>query len=60
MPGVSGLDPKGGIGRDVFDAFNRLTEGREVDNVLLSLRDLIWSWGRDDVAPATVPLRMSA
>jgi mannitol-1-phosphate 5-dehydrogenase len=51
---VSGLDPLRGIGRQVVDAFSRLTEGRERDNVLLSLEELVWSWGRTR-APA--PLR---
>ena len=57
---VSGLDPLRGIGREVFDAFQRLAEGRENDNVLLSLRQLVWSWARNEPAPAAIPLRRSA
>ena len=57
---VAGLDPRQGLGLEIFEAFNRLVEGREDDNVLLSLRELVWSWTRDPVAPAPVALRKSA
>lgn len=43
---VSGLDPQVGIGREVSEAFLQLAEGREDDNVLLNLKELVWSWGR--------------
>jgi mannitol-1-phosphate 5-dehydrogenase len=53
---VSGLDPQRGLGLEVVEAFARLTEGRENDNVLLSLGQLVWSWTRES-APS---LRKSA
>lgn len=52
---VSGLDPSRGIGKDVVNAFARLAAGREGDNVLLSLQELVWSGGRkpaDGAQPA--------
>jgi|tagenome__1003787_1003787.scaffolds.fasta_scaffold20972121_3 mannitol-1-phosphate 5-dehydrogenase len=47
---VPGLDPGMGLGRDVFEAFNKLAEHREQDNVLLSLKELVWSWARDGMS----------
>jgi len=55
---VSGLDPRAGLGRDVSEAFVQLAEGREEDNVLLNLKELVWSWRRADAA--TVALRKTA
>jgi mannitol-1-phosphate 5-dehydrogenase len=52
---ATGLDPGQGLGREVARAFARLTEGRESDNVLLSLRRLVWSWARGPLAAASGP-----
>ena len=57
---VSGLDPGSGLGREISEAFARLAEGREQDNVLLSVNELVWSWGRRPVAPAAATLRKIA
>jgi mannitol-1-phosphate 5-dehydrogenase len=48
---ASGLDPARGLGREVREAFARLAEGREEDNVLLSLKNLVWSWCRRSPPP---------
>jgi mannitol-1-phosphate 5-dehydrogenase len=56
---VAGLDPGCGLGREVALAFTRLAAGRERDNVLLSLREVVWSWAREPLEPAE-PLRRSA
>ncbi|HEY6100693.1 MAG TPA: hypothetical protein VIW03_14745, partial [Anaeromyxobacter sp.] len=56
---VAGLDPRRGLGREVATAFTRLAEGREGDAVLLSLRELVWSWARKPL-PAEAPMRQSA
>jgi hypothetical protein len=56
---VAGLDPRCGLGREVALAFGRLAAGRERDNVLLSLREVVWSWAREPLAPAE-PQRRSA
>jgi mannitol-1-phosphate 5-dehydrogenase len=56
---VSGLDPQQGLGREVASAFTRLTEGREEDNVLLSLRELVWSWARKHDPDAQPALRIA-
>jgi len=47
---VAELDPIQGLGRAVLDAFSRLVQGREDDNVLLSLEGHIWSWSRREAA----------
>lgn len=57
---MAGLDPGRGLGRDVLEAFGKLAEGREKDNVLLSLKELVWSWARDRVKAEPVPLRRTA
>jgi mannitol-1-phosphate 5-dehydrogenase len=57
---MPGLDPGRGLGREVLAAFDKLAEGREKDNVLLSLKELVWSWTRDRVAAQAVPLRRTA
>jgi mannitol-1-phosphate 5-dehydrogenase len=57
---VAGLDPSRGLGRDVSQAFTRLAEGREPDNVLLSLRELIWSWARKPLGAEAEPALQSA
>jgi mannitol-1-phosphate 5-dehydrogenase len=59
---VAGLDPRRGLGLEVATAFTRLAAGRERDNVLLSLRQLVWSWARPatDAEPLALPLRRSA
>jgi hypothetical protein len=46
----------------VATAFTRLAAGRERDNVLLSLRELVWSWARPstDADADAEPLRRSA
>jgi mannitol-1-phosphate 5-dehydrogenase len=60
MRSVTGLDPRSGIGREVSEAFNRLAEGRERDNVLLSLKELVWSWARGPLEPEAVSLKKIA
>ncbi|HET7784640.1 MAG TPA: hypothetical protein VFL36_01595 [Myxococcales bacterium] len=57
---MAGLDPGRGLGRDVLEAFDKLAEGREKDNVLLSLKELVWSWTRDRVKAEPLPLRRTA
>jgi len=47
---VAELDPIHGLGREVLEAFSRLVQGREDDNVLLSLSDHVWSWSRREAA----------
>lgn len=54
---VSGLDPHSGLGQQVSEAFSRIAEWREADNVLLSLKELVWSWARCPLMPQPVPLR---
>ena len=54
---VSGLDPQSGLGRQVSEAFTRIAEWREADNVLLSLKELVWSWARCPLMPQPVQLR---
>jgi mannitol-1-phosphate 5-dehydrogenase len=54
---VSGLDPNTGIGQQVSEAVSRIGEWREADNVLLSLKELVWSWARCPLMPQPVPLR---
>ena len=54
---VSGLDPESGLGRQVSEAVSRLAEWREADNVLLSIKELIWSWARCPLMPQPVELR---
>ncbi|HEY6002567.1 MAG TPA: 2-dehydropantoate 2-reductase N-terminal domain-containing protein [Anaeromyxobacter sp.] len=56
---VSGLDPHKGLGREVATAFTKLTEGREQDNVLLSLHELVWSWARKQERGAQPALRLA-
>jgi mannitol-1-phosphate 5-dehydrogenase len=56
---VSGLDPKQGLGAEVAAAFTRLTEGRERDNVLLSLQELVWSWARKPEREGPPQLRIA-
>jgi mannitol-1-phosphate 5-dehydrogenase len=53
---VSGLDAESGLGRQVSEAFTRITEWREADNVLLSLKELVWSWARCPLMPQPVQL----
>jgi mannitol-1-phosphate 5-dehydrogenase len=57
---MAGLDPGLGLGREVLEAFDKLAEGREKDNVLLSLKELVWSWTRDRATAQPVPLRRTA
>ncbi|HEY6909535.1 MAG TPA: hypothetical protein VI356_09210 [Myxococcales bacterium] len=57
---ISGLDPGRGLGREVVEAFDKLAQGREQDNVLLSLKELVWSWTRDRVKAQPVPMRRTA
>ena len=57
---VSGLDPRVGLGRDVSEAFLELAQGREQDNVLLNLKEMVWSWGRRQLPASPVSLRKSA
>jgi mannitol-1-phosphate 5-dehydrogenase len=56
---VSGLDPHKGLGREVATAFTKLTEGREQDNVLLSLRELVWSWAKKQEQRTQPTLRLA-
>jgi hypothetical protein len=46
--------------REVTEAFARLAQGRERDNVLLSLKDLVWSWARRPIAAAARSLHTAA
>jgi mannitol-1-phosphate 5-dehydrogenase len=57
---MSGLDPGRGLGRQVLEAFHQLAEGREQDNVLLSLKELVWSWTRERLTGKPVSMRRTA